>query len=321
MKKFCLPDPRLIAIFTAAIILSYAVYCFLVMPRPKGLRIHAPGAIEGQAAAKTGNSSANLTAFSKLNPASFSAAFALDYHKTAEKPTAVVEEKKKEPEKKIEVPVEVVPDTVDLAASGYRLKGIVHEKDGNSAVFIYDPATKKTLVIRERAEGPIKIIETSPRSVRLLTPEGEGVLELDDAKSLKSGSYLPGFSAGPAVTTRLSKVNSERERALRKTETSPSGISDIINAGHFQVRRDRGSYSVQVKNVPDSFGGYGLRPGDQIIGTAQEDFKKSQDVALKLGQINVRPTQLKVRRGRRVIFLNPPAKRPATSNDQKQGNR
>jgi hypothetical protein len=57
--------------------------------------------------------------------------------------------------------------------------------------------------------------------------------------------------------------------------------------------------------VPDAFAGYGLRQGDEIIGTSQKDFRRSQDIALELGGLSQRPVPLKIRRGRRTIFLNP----------------
>ncbi|GAB4273662.1 MAG: hypothetical protein Kow0029_13420 [Candidatus Rifleibacteriota bacterium] len=287
----------------------YAAYCFVVMPRPRGLRIHAPGSFQKQAAV---NANANSLEFARLDPASFSAGFGLDYYKVVEK--APVENVEKKPEI-IEVassPVEPTSDLIDLKAVGYRLKGIILEKDGNSAAFIYDPDSKKNIIVREKSPGEIKILETDFRSVRLRTPAGEGILELEDSKNLKGH----GLSAGSSAMTQLITQKSvQRERMLRAENVTAAGIADMVNAGHFQVRNSRGKFNVKVRKVPEALLGYGLREGDEIIGTGNSEFKKSQDVAIKLGELSNRPDTLKVIRNRRVIYLQPPAKSQANKKE------
>lgn len=315
MKKFVLPDYRFTMAGAVVILLAYTVYSFVAMPRPKGLRIYPPGETASQSAAKVSNSAANQFAFSRLNPASFSASFGLDFFKQVALPQVKKGPEIVKPEEVIELPSEPVSRLVDLGAIGYKLKGIIMEKDGNSAAFIYDPNTRKNIVAREKASGTIRILETGLRSVRLLTPDGEGVLELENSKGGKGSLSSSGPSA--KVSAQVAAKNYKNERMLRQESVSASGIADMINAGHMKVRQKRGNYSVEMKKVPESFAGYGLRPGDQIIGTGQDDFKRSQDVALKLGQVSERPTALKVRRGRRILYLNPPARKGADEKKQK----
>ncbi len=311
MKFFARVNPKLLIAIVLAILAVYAIFSFAGMNRPKGLRIHAPE-LSANASVNSGNSALNSQTFAGIDPVTFSAAFGLDFNKQAEVKVEKVEEKKPEPVAVATAPVVLSPESVDLYALGYRLKGIVLEKDGNSAAFIFEPKGRKTVVVREKSPGEITMISATMRSVKIETPDGTGELELDDTKGSKGGA--PGFLkpfAAPLSSDSKSSTPPKAEVLLRQTQTSAGSIAEMISEGHFQVRPERGVFKVDVRKVPDSFSGYGLRPGDKIVGTANGDFRQSQDVALELGKVSERPLPIKIQRGRRTIFLNPPP-RPKT---------
>lgn len=315
MKTLTKINPKWLLALVLLVLTGYLTLSFINMERPKGLRIYAPAM--NSSADKTGSASVNSQTFARIDPVAFSAAFGLDYQKKIEAKPEKVEDKKPEPVKvENKLVEEIAPKTIDLGAIGYRLKGIILEKDGNSAAFVYDPNSKKTLVVREKADGEISIVSATMRSVRLQTPDGEGELELEDSKGQKGGSntFLKPYGAATSSPQSAAKAI-KNEKLLRQTDTSANSIAGMISAGHFQVRPERGSFQVEVRQVPDSFAGYGLRPGDKIIGTTQGDFKQSQDVALQLGKISDRPEPLKIQRGRRTMYLSPPP-RPAKAPEQ-----
>ncbi|GEM_PF-3500927 len=305
-------NPKLLAAMVVVVLAVYAAGSFILLPRPRGLIIHAPK--PGEATAKSSNSSTNSQIFAGLNPEAFAASFGLDYQKKeparAEKP---VEEIVATRSAIVESHVATGPGTIDLFAAGYRLKGIVLEKDGNSAAFVYEPSGKRVLVVREKNVGKenLRIISATMRSVQLATPQGVGSLELEDGIGSKTGGgssaaptgyYKPATTFSPQTATNLAK----NEKLLREAKTSANSVADMISAGHFQVRPERGNYKVEVKKIPDSFAGYGLRAGDKIIGTAEGDFKQSAEVANRLGNLSERPSALKIQRGRQIMYLSPP---------------
>jgi len=311
MKFFSRVNPKLLIAIVVAILAGYAVFLFAVMTRPKGLRIYAPE-VSADASISSGNSSLNSQTFAGIDPVAFAKAFGLDFNKKTEVEVEKVVEEKPEPVVQASVPAVLTPQTIDLYALGYRLKGIVLEKDGNSAAFIFEPNGRKTVVVREKSPGEITMISATMRSVKIETPDGTGELELDDAKGSKGGA--PGFLkpfAAPSSSDSKSSTIPKAEVLLRQTQTSAGSIAEMISEGHFQVRPERGVFKVDVRKVPDSFSGYGLRPGDKIVGTSNGDFRQSQDVALELGKVSERPLPIKIQRGRRTIFLNPPP-RPKT---------
>ena len=294
----------------ATLLAVYLAIAFFSMPRPRGLKIIAPE--QGSSELKAGNSNTNIQNFAAIDPVEFSAAFGLDYNKAPEpEPEPIkVETPKPEPVKPVMAQVETGPKSLDLAAAGYRLKGIILEKDGNSAAFVFDPQSKKTLVVREKSGETLRIISATMRSIRLQTPDGEGDLELEDPKGHKGGGFstFNRSSAGatPAAMQQAASRAVKSEKLLRSTETSANSIADMVSAGHFQVRPFKGNFQVEVRRIPDAFAGYGLQPGDKIVGTAKGNFTQSQDVALQLGQISERPMPIKIQRGRRTMYLNPP---------------
>ena len=102
------------------------------------------------------------------------------------------------------------------------------------------------------------------------------------------------------------KKRVNRDKLLRQKETSSNAVIDNISAGNFSIKSDRGIFQVEVRRVPDAFSGYGLRPGDKIIGTSDADFYKAEDITSRLGGLSDRPVPLKIQRGNRPMFLNPP---------------
>lgn len=324
MKFLTRCNPGILVAIVVAILCGYAFICFATLDRPRGLIIQAPQSGPGNSAA-AGNSAADTLTFAKIDPVVFAGAFGLEYQRKKPEPIekpAVIE---KTPEPVVEKPEEKGPTILDLAASGYRLKGIILEKDGNSAAFVYDPTSKKTLVVREKSNEPLRIISATMRSIRLQTPEGEGFLNLEEPAGKKGmGSMaVPSGSTGysrhsdaaaadsqPAATKMNEKI-AKKEKLLRQTETSSNSVLENISAGHFFVKPERGVYQVEVRRVPDAFLGYGLQPGDKIVGTSAGNFRQSQDVTNRLGRLSEQPTPLKIQRGRRTMYLNPPkAKQP-----------
>ncbi|MFZ5952724.1 MAG: hypothetical protein ACOYXC_18625 [Candidatus Rifleibacteriota bacterium] len=317
-------NPKLLAALVVTVLAIYVAVSFIMLARPRGLIIHAPK--PGESAEKSSNSSTNRQIFAGLNPEAFSASFGLDFQKKilsqAEKPA---EETVATRPAIIEAPLATGPKTLDLFASGYRLKGIVLEKDGNSAAFVYEPTSKKVLVVREKAGGEenMRIVSATMRSVQIATPQGVGMLELEDGTGGKTGGgslaaptgyYKPAAAFSQQTAANLAKS----EKLLREANTSANSIADMISAGHFQVRPEQGNFKVDVKKIPDSFAGYGLRAGDTIIGTADGDFKQSAEVANKLGSLSERPSALKIQRGRQIIYLKPPPPTPQKDAPVKQ---
>lgn len=310
MKNFFYRNPLYMILAVIFCLVVYAIFSIYNLPRPKGLRIHSPASAAVNSSSRTMSSEANQVAYSRLSPASFSVAFGLDFYRQvqvapiASTPVEII----KQADKVAKIAVASSSPTVNLAAAGYRLKGIVMEKDGNSTVFVYDPDVKKVVIAREKSADQLRVVEVSLRSARLMTPHGEGLLELDsETKTVGSLSMMKGAPAqgspAPAISQSAARTSVQTSR---QQSVSASAIADIINAGHFNVSQNRGKYSVEVKKIPDSFVGYGLLSGDQIVGTNGQDFRRSQDIALELGELEKRPVALKILRKGKVVHLSPP---------------
>lgn len=303
---------QIFIIVTAIIVVMiYLVYSFIAMPRPRGLRIYPPGKQAATDSANEIHSTANYQYLSRIDPVAFCKSFGVDFNFIAESEKIIEKEPEKieKPEKKPEPETEKKVASVDLTAFGYRLKGIIFSENKDSTIFLYDPDKKKTILLSEKSDSSIKIIEVSTRTVRLKTPEGTGILELETGKSGQTGLRSFGSAASKEAIQEKAARDFKAKRTLSSHETSESGIVEMINSKYLQVKPNRGNYDVIVNRVPKALNGYGLRPGDRIIGTSQKNFHRSQDVPLALGQVGKKPLPLKIRRGRQVIFLNPPAQK------------
>lgn len=311
MKNFSILNPVLLAGGALVCLLAFAAYSLYTLEKPKGLRISPPDLVVSPEMETTSKSvAASQQSFAGLSPASFSMAFGLDYYRDNILPAVASESVKIMPVEEKKAPETEKPavKAVDLAAIGYRLKGIVLEKDGNSAAFIYDPEAKKVVIARERASEAVRLVKAFLRSVKLATPHGEGMLELDPVTIAGRRNIGSARSFAAVVTSAAPQNNTNAGTNIsQKPAMSASVVASIINSGQFNVSHKRGSYSVEVKNVPDSFAGYDLTKGDQIVGTDGRDFKRSQDIALELGKIKEKPVALKIIRDGKVMHLSPPA--------------
>jgi len=317
MKKLTIFHPVIVSAAVSICLLAYLSWSFYKLERPRGLRI-SPPEMKFASAILPGDAAVKMKQFAALSPASFSMAFGLDFYRepvaaVASKPAEI---KPIETKPVVEMPVEKV-STVDLAAAGYRLKGIVYERDGNSAAFVYDPDQKRVIIVRKQSGSALRLLEVFLRSIRLATPRGDGLLELDKEAAVigRSGAgAMP--SSLPGSVRAMTGQELAREKAQRQKTVSAPAIADMINSGHFNVRQHRSNFSVEVRHIPDSFVGYGLVKGDQIVGTNGQDFKRSQDIALELGKVSQRPVALKIIRNGKVMHLTAPEVKEAAGNSE-----
>jgi len=317
MKKLTIFHPVIVSAAVSICLLAYLSWSFYKLERPRGLRI-SPPEMKFASAILPGDAAVKMKQFAALSPASFSMAFGLDFYRepvaaVASKPAEI---KPIETKPVVAMPVEKV-STVDLAAAGYRLKGIVYERDGNSAAFVYDPDQKRVIIVRKQSGSALRLLEVFLRSIRLATPRGDGLLELDKEAAVigRSGAgAMP--SSLPGSVRAMTGQELAREKAQRQETVSAPAIADMINSGHFNVRQHRSNFSVEVRNIPDSFVGYGLVKGDQIVGTNGQDFKRSQDIALELGKVSQRPVALKIIRNGKVMHLTAPEVKEAAGNSE-----
>jgi len=317
MKKLTIFHPVIVSAAVSICLLAYLSWSFYKLERPRGLRI-SPPEMKFASAILPGDAAVKMKQFAALSPASFSMAFGLDFYRepvaaVASKPAEI---KPIETKPVVEMPVEKV-STVDLAAAGYRLKGIVYERDGNSAAFVYDPDQKRVIIVRKQSGSALRLLEVFLRSIRLATPRGDGLLELDKEAAVigRSGAGAMPSSLSGSVRA-MTGQELAREKAQRQETVSAPAIADMINSGHFNVRQHRSNFSVEVRNIPDSFVGYGLVKGDQIVGTNGQDFKRSQDIALELGKVSQRPVALKIIRNGKVMHLTAPEVKEAAGNSE-----
>lgn len=311
------------------IALILAGYFYAGMAPGKGLRISPPdfAAINQQFSQKPPAESID-----QISSASFMAVFGLNVSPTviAATATEVVKTQKPAAVATPTAPVEVKPLTVDLEKIGYRLRGIVLE-DGRSAAFVFVPSQKKVMVIREKASGTVRLLEAGLRNVKLQTPEGTGFLNLESARGTPgatlsptpgmSDSVLPGFPQAPPPQGLPSGGNTPENLSGQSGALSPNAgansIANQINQGQLRVSQQRGKFSVEVRQVPDSLKGYDIKPGDRIIGTDAGEFARSQDIARNLGAAGEQAHNLRVQRGSNIITIKappPPANASAPSN-------
>lgn len=319
MLKKMLKNDSAVAIAVICLVASlFAVVMFMTMPEIKGLKIHAPDfeSISNLFATEKNDNSASMP-----EGRAFVRFFGLDITRKIEQASqsATVAEVKPLPKAvasasvPIAAPVVAKPLLVDLEKLGYRLKGIALE-NRRSAAFVFVPVEKRIMVIRENATGSIRLIEASMRSVKLLTPEGVGILALEHATAI-SGSP-PNTSTAAQASKTLPPIHQipKKEADQPPSFVGASSVAGYINEGQMRVTRHRGQYAVEMRKIPEAFKDYDLQAGDQILGTSAGDFKRSQDVALQLGSIQSRPTGLKIQRGGRTMMLPapPPKKAPST---------
>ena len=317
MKKLTIFHPVIVSAAVSICLLAYLSWSFYKLERPRGLRI-SPPEMKFASAILPGDAAVKMKQFAALSPASFSMAFGLDFYRepvaaVASKPAEI---KPIETKPVVEKPVETV-SAVDLAAIGYRLKGIIYERDGNSAAFVYDPDQKRVVIVRKQSGDALRLLEVFLRSIRLSTPRGDGLLELDKetaATGRTGAGAIPSASSGSGRS--LTRQELVTNKTLRQESVSAPAIADMINSGHFNVRQHRSNFSVEVRNIPDSFVGYGLVKGDQIVGTNGQDFKRSQDIALELGKVSQRPVALKIIRNGKVMHLTAPEVKEAAGNSE-----
>ncbi len=279
-------------------LMSYFAYKAINLPRPLYQKVN----LEPVAAPAVGLSEEQLlqremSAISSIQPGSFSLVFGILPDKDAVK--KAVESKKLIASKPVEIEkkVELKP-AVDLEAAGYKLKGVIKEKGGNSAAFIYDPGLKRTVVARELGTGSIRLLSVATRMVRVATEKGEGILKLEN--SIGSEHSSPSFvrNSGPVVTIHENKGT--------LSDLNPGRVARLIQKGKLKVTSSRGMCRVEIKEVPDEINGYDVNKGDIILGTSKGDFRKSGEVAEKLGRLGAERTALKVWRKGRVILVQPP---------------
>ena len=135
---------------------------FAVNMRPgKGLRI-SPPSINLSDEQKTAEN--RPQSIDHIGSTSVMAFFGLDINPPVAVASTAPEIKKSETPP-VATPTAIVPVTpppVDLAKKGYKLRGIVLE-DGRSAAFVFVPAEKKVLVLRENASGTGHLLERNKR--------------------------------------------------------------------------------------------------------------------------------------------------------------
>lgn len=325
-----------VGIFSAA----FAAYLFFSMSPGKGLKIHHP---DFTTIANHSSTKSFARSFEQISSSSFMAAFGLNIApKVAMATVTAVLDKPAQSSiasttATASAPVIIKPSTVDLEKVGYRLRGIVFE-NGHSTAFVFVPAQKKTMVIREKASGTVILIEAGMRNVKLQTPEGTGILTLESAKGSPAGSSStssPGGATGGAIsqnpndsTQSILPHNSLMQGQNPDQANNISGassIANLINQGQLKVTQQRGKYAVEVRQIPEALKGYNLKQGDRIMGTDNNDFSRSQDIALNLGDTKNRLPSLKIQRNGQTMMLQPPApppesKKPADQNQTSQEN-
>ena len=301
---------------------------FAVSMRPgKGLRISPPVINLSDAQKSAENQSQSID---HIGSASVMAFFGLDIDPPTAIASAAPEIEKPAPPP-LATPTAVIsapPPPVDLDKKGYKLRGIVLE-DGRSAAFVFVPAEKRVVVLRENASGPVRLLETGMRRIRLQTPEGAGYLELDSAKGspgIAAGSAgmsaLPsalsgggsgtvqGNIPGGATGTGMPPQGSQAGQAQPGPMQNADAVAGLINQGKLRISQERGRFSVEIKEVPDLLKDYDLKSGDRIIGTDAGEFRRSQDVALNLGAAGEKSHGLRIQRNGRIINLRAPLRQP-----------
>lgn len=303
--------------------LLLGIYFAAGMRPGKGLRISPPVTNLSDAQKTAENQPQSID---HIGSAAIMAFFGLNTNPPVAVASADVEIKKTEP---APVATQTVvssapPPPVDLDKKGYKLRGIVLE-DGRSAAFVFVPAEKKVVVLRENATGSVRLLEADMRRIKLHTPEGTGWLELDSAKaspgsatggsgmaipSAFSGSNTgPGSMHGSAAGSGMPPQGGAGQAAPGPIQNADA-VAGLINDGKLRISQNRGRFSVEINEVPELLKDYDLKPGDRILGTDAGEFKRSQDVALNLGSAGEKSQGLRIQRNGRIINLKAPMRQP-----------
>ncbi|HNX75943.1 MAG TPA: hypothetical protein PLM07_01180 [Candidatus Rifleibacterium sp.] len=218
--------------------------------------------------------------------------------------------------------VEPRPLLANLEILGYRLRGIILE-DGRSAAFVFVPAEKRVVLVRENASGTIKLLEAGLRSVKLQTPDGTGLLQLENAKqtpsnptgaaitAINTGFTAPGPGQTPATPrAALTDNNAAKPEGRVEADSGPNAIAGNINQGQLKISQQRGKFSVEVREIPENLKGYELKTGDKIIGTGAGAFSRPEDIARKLGTAGEQAQSLIIQRNGRVMTIQAPPPPP-----------
>ena len=213
------------------------------------------------------------------------------------------------------------PLLTNLDSIGYRLRGIILE-DGRSAAFVFVPGEKKVVLVRENASGSIKLLEAGLRNVKLQTPDGTGLLQLENAKqtpgtpadAAPTGRSADFTATGPGQTRTIPNAgltgnSGAKSGGPAEVNTGPNAIAGNINQGQLKISQQRGKYSVEVREVPENLKGYELKTGDKIIGTDSGAFAKPEDIARKLGTVGDRASSLVIQRNGRVMTIQAPPRK------------
>ena len=297
--------PIIIAAIVVAVV--FVGYKVMTLSKPKGIKLRVPELSTAGPKKMQQKIAADQVLLNNIKPASFSFAFGLDYNKMPKQiklPASV----KPKVEKKVafETP-KVAPKLMDLSKKGYRLKGIILE-DGKSAVFIYDPHSRKVVVVRESSEGEIKLLDAGMRSVKILTKDGEGVLHLETAKGIPGmNSPATGFfhsGGGSSKSFKSSKPVSHVKPQKRLTEFEKAApINYHLKEGNIRISGRGGNLGIELKKIPENLKSFKLQPRDKIIGIEDQNFRSPNKMVESLNERDSKISVLKVKRGRKIIYL------------------
>lgn len=306
--------------------LLIAIFMYTGMRPGKGLRISAPA--PGAFKLQTIDVRSSENSLEPVASASFMAAFGLDISPQvimATQTQSVAEVTQPSQPATPTAVIESKPATVDLERLGYRLKGIVFE-NGQSAAFVHVPAEKKVVILRQLADGPVRLIEAGLRQIKLQTPEGTGYLKLEAARGASGYASSAAPTSGTGIQQNTGKTSQSSSFQQKQSDPqNPFGnanmVAEEINRGALRVSQNRGKYIVEVRHVPELLQGYDIKAGDRIIGTDAGEFTQSQDIATKLGAAGERSQKLRIQRGQRILTIDAPSKRaaPAQNRDSNPG--
>lgn len=293
-----------IAAITGLAILAIFSYYFAVLKVPLGLKftVEQTGQQSGPADREPTD---EVKLLDSIDPASLTVAFGLKYLLPATASTEIptistVASETDIPEKPIvnepdDSPANQRTKEINLEALGYRLKGIILEGQ-RSAAFIQLPKENRTVVVRENAPGDVRLLKAGLRSVVIATPEGNGVLELEYSRISQMSSNIDNQSSISEIV---------KQKAEDRPLSGPDSIAELMKQGNLSISKDRTGFFVEVKKLPKAFDNYPIIAGDRIIGADNTNFLNSGDVANQLGVINSRAISLKIRRGNKIMMLQP----------------
>lgn len=319
LKNFASKKQLLFGLLLLVAVVAIAFTSLLTIDRPKALIIHAPQTSVSSNVAPISYEEPIQKEFRSISPASFSAIFGVAYKEIEiAKPTP-------KPEKKIVKKVKTKPrppkkpKPINLRSLGYRLTGMITgEKE--TTIFLYDPIEKKNRVVRKNASDSIKIVSTWQRSVELITPKGQGIIELEHSKTIvraapsNSNSNSRNKSVSKPVESGAFKKDGPPQRRPR-----PVTAESMISKGDLRPSRVRGSrnFGLTVKSVPNALKDFSIQKGDVIIGSERSSFKSFKDANSTFSTMKERPTILKVKRGRKTLFLRNKTQMPESTPPKK----